>query len=144
MLKSGEEKIKGLKGKLNAAASNREYQAIKDQIAADEMANSVLADETLEALEKIDELQGMVAEAQKKIAVAKEELAKVQETVRKESQGLDAEIQRLENELKEAEARIPDRLQERLLPRGQVEGGRRHGRSAKRVLRRLLSTAHAQ
>ncbi len=52
LLKSGEEKIKGLKAKLNAATSNREYQAIKDQIAADEMANSVLADETLEALEK--------------------------------------------------------------------------------------------
>ena len=45
-----------LKAKLNAAASNREYQALKDQIAADQMAGSVLADEILEALEKIDEL----------------------------------------------------------------------------------------
>jgi predicted nucleic acid-binding Zn-ribbon protein len=108
LLKSGEEKIKGLAGKLNAANSNREYQAIKDQIAADEMANSVLADETIEALEKIDEFQAVVAEAQKKLAVAKDELAKIQETVRRESQGLDAEIQRLELELKAAEAKIPD------------------------------------
>ncbi len=108
LLKSGEEKIKGLAAKLNAANSNREYQAVKDQIAADEMANSVLADETIEALEKIDEFQGIVAEAQKKLAVAKDELAKVQETVRRESQGLDAEIHRLELELKEAEDKIPD------------------------------------
>src|ERR1700684_62266 len=35
LLKTGEEKILGLKVKLNAAASNREYQALKDQIAAD-------------------------------------------------------------------------------------------------------------
>ncbi len=107
LLKSGEEKIKTLAGKLNAANNNREYQAIKDQIAADEMANSVLADETIEALEKIDEFQRIVAEAQKKLAVAKDELAKVQETVRTESQGLAAEIQRLELELKTAEDKIP-------------------------------------
>ena len=48
LLKSGEEKIEGLKVKLNAASSNREYQALKDQIAADQMAGSVLADEILE------------------------------------------------------------------------------------------------
>ena len=58
LLKSGEEKIESLKVKLNAAASNREYQALKDQIAADQMAGSVLADEILEAMEKIDELAG--------------------------------------------------------------------------------------
>ena len=51
-LKAGEEKIKDLQRKLNAATSNREYQTLKDQIAADDMANSVLADEILEALEK--------------------------------------------------------------------------------------------
>src|SRR4029079_17286130 len=55
LLKSGEEKVEGLKAKLNAASSNREYQALKDQIAADQMAGSVLADEILEATAKIDE-----------------------------------------------------------------------------------------
>ena len=56
-LKTGEEKIKDHKRKLNAAASNREYQILKDQIAADEMANSVLEDEIIEALEKVDQFQ---------------------------------------------------------------------------------------
>ena len=52
-LKTGEDKVKDLRRKLNAATSNREYQALLEQIAADEMANSVLADEILEALETI-------------------------------------------------------------------------------------------
>ena len=53
-LKSNEAKIQDLQGKLNAAASNKEYQIISSQIAADNMANSVLEDEILEALEKVD------------------------------------------------------------------------------------------
>src|SRR6185436_19089385 len=78
LLKGGEDKIEQLKAKLNAAASNREYQALKDQIAADQMAGSVMADEILEMMEKIDELAGLVAEQQQKIATAKDELAKAQ------------------------------------------------------------------
>ncbi len=112
LLKSGEEKIGSLKSKLNTASSNREYQAFKDQIAADEMANSVLADEILESLEKIDEFQRMIVEAQKKITAAKEELAKVQETVRQESAGLEGEMKRLDALLKEAEAQLPEDFQE--------------------------------
>ncbi|MEX0678439.1 MAG: phospholipase [Pirellulales bacterium] len=107
LLKSGEEKVEGLKVKLNAAASNREYQALKDQIAADQMAGSVLADEILEALEKIDELGAHVAEHQKKIATAKEELAKAQQVVRDQSGQLEGDTKRLERELREAESALP-------------------------------------
>ncbi|HTU24810.1 MAG TPA: phospholipase, partial [Pirellulales bacterium] len=111
LLKSGEDKVASLKGKLNTATSNREYQALKDQIAADEMAGSVLADEILESLEKIDEFERMIAEAQKRLTQAKDELAKVQETVRGESSLLEADIKRLEGVLKEAEAKLPDDFQ---------------------------------
>ena len=107
LLKSGEDKIQNLKAKLNACSSNREYQALKDQIAADEMAGSVLADEILESLEKLDEYQIAVAEAQKKITGAKEELAKVQLTVREQAGLLEADIKRLEAELKVAEGALP-------------------------------------
>lgn len=108
LLKSGEEKIENLKGKLNAAASNREYQALKDQIAADQMAGSVLADEILEGMEKNDELQTQVVEAQAKIAGAKEELSKAQQAVRDQNELLQADIVRLEGELKTAETALPD------------------------------------
>ena len=53
-LKTGEDKVKDLRYKLNASTSNREYQALLEQIAADEMANSVLADEILEGLDACD------------------------------------------------------------------------------------------
>ena len=107
LLKSGEDKIVNLRAKLNACSTNREYQALKDQIAADEMAGSVLADEILEALEKIDEYQRLVADAQKKVADAKEEFAKVQQTVRDQAEALNADIHRLEAELVTAEAELP-------------------------------------
>jgi uncharacterized protein len=107
LLKTGEEKIENLKVKLNAAASNREYQALKDQIAADQMAGSVLADEILEAMEKIDELAAHIAEHQKKIDAAKGELAKSQAAVRDQAGQLDAEVKRLEAELREAESGLP-------------------------------------
>lgn len=107
LLKSGESKIRDLKAKLNAASSNREYQALKDQIAADEMANSVLADEILEAMEKIDGYGPTVAEAEQKLAKGKEELAKVQAQVRDQQGLLMGDVQRLEAELKTVEATLP-------------------------------------
>jgi len=107
LLKSGEEKIEGLKVKLNAAASNREYQALKDQIAADQMAGSVLADEILEAMEKIDELAKQIAEQTQKIGVTKDETAKAQQLVRDQAGQLDSEIKRLEAELRAAEEVLP-------------------------------------
>ena len=55
-LKSREDKIVDLQTKLNSAASNREFDLLKEQIAADKQANSVLSDEILEAMEAIDEL----------------------------------------------------------------------------------------
>ncbi len=107
LLRSSEQKIEDLKVKLNQAASNREYQALKDQIAADQMAGSVLADEILEALEKVDELAAHIAEQQKNIDAAKAEVAKVTQTVREQAGMLDSEIARLEGELKAAESKLP-------------------------------------
>jgi predicted nucleic acid-binding Zn-ribbon protein len=90
LLKSGEEKIQQLKVKLNAAASNREYQ-----------------DEILEAMEKIDELAAQTAEQQQKITASKDELAKAQQAVRDQAGILDADLKRLETELRQAESALP-------------------------------------
>jgi predicted nucleic acid-binding Zn-ribbon protein len=67
----------------------------------------VLADEILEAMEKIDELAAHIAEHQKKIDAAKDELAKSQQAVRDASGQLDDEIKRLEAQLREAETGLP-------------------------------------
>ncbi|MEX2140272.1 MAG: phospholipase [Pirellulales bacterium] len=106
-LKTGEAKIADLKGKLNAAQTNREYQALKEQIAAAEMANSVLADEILEALEKVDQLKLGIHEADETLAKTKEELAKAQQTVATQEETLLGERRRVEANLKEAEEALP-------------------------------------
>ncbi len=112
LLKGSEDKIEQLKVKLNAAASNREYQALKDQIAADQMAGSVMADEILEMMEKIDELAVLVKQQEQKIAAAKDDLSKTQQTVREMAGSLETDRKRLEAELVEAEKELPDDLRD--------------------------------
>lgn len=106
-LKSREDKITDLRGKLNQASSNREYQALKEQIAADEQANSVLSDEILEALEKMDQLALAVKTADGHLAKAREESAKIKERVDAERAGLEAELARVQDNLVAAEAQLP-------------------------------------
>ncbi len=109
-LKSGEDKVKDLRRKLNAASSNREYQALLEQIAADEMANSVLADEILEGLEKVDAGQKNIAEAEAGLAAGKQRVAEVRGEVARQEPLLKKEVARLEAELKEAEATLPEEI----------------------------------
>lgn len=111
-LKSGEGKIVELRVKLNQVKTNREYQALRDQIAADEMANSVLQDEILEAMEKVDEFKKHVTDAEQKLGKAKDEMARVQQAVRDQQGLLDGDYKRLEGELAEAEKRLPDDLRD--------------------------------
>ena len=59
-LKTNESKIADLQAKLNIATNNREYDIIRGQIEADASANSVLEDEILEALEKVDRTQSEI------------------------------------------------------------------------------------
>ena len=110
LLKSGEVKIEDLRRKLNVCNSNREYQALLEQIAADEMANSVLADEYLEGLEKIDLCQAHTVGVQQRLAKGKEELNKTQLAVSEQEGRLRADVHRLEAELTSAETRLPAEL----------------------------------
>ncbi len=112
LLRSGEAKIFDLKNKLNTCHTNREYQALRDQILADEMANSVLSDEILEAMERGDTFKHTIAEAEQQVAKAKEDLTKLQQTVRAQEETLLGEVARLEKELREAETGLPDDLRE--------------------------------
>ena len=102
-LKSRESRVLDLKGKLNASSSNREYQLLKDQIAADDQANSVLADEILEALERLDVLQANIKEAEVVLGKVREEEAKTRKRVGDQQQSLEAELGRYTAELVAAE-----------------------------------------
>jgi predicted nucleic acid-binding Zn-ribbon protein len=112
LLKTGEGKIEDLRRKLNACGTNREYQALLEQIAADEMAKSVLEDEILESLGKIDEFQAVIKECQEKLGKGKEELSKTQHVVREQHGSLQGDIERLEGDLKTAEGKLPDDIRD--------------------------------
>jgi predicted nucleic acid-binding Zn-ribbon protein len=106
-LKQREAKLADWQVKLMQAASNKEYQLLKDQIAADGQANSVLADEILEALERLDVLQAGVKTSQEQQAKAQEELAKVKHRVAEQQAVLETELARVTDELHRAEESVP-------------------------------------
>jgi len=109
-LKSGEQKVDDLKVKLNGCSSNKEYQALLEQIAAAEMAGSVLADEILESFDKVDQLEIKVTEAKSLVDVSNGELTKCRDKVATETQVLEGDIQRLEGELVGAEQALPSEI----------------------------------
>ena len=102
-LRSAETKIADLEAKLNACKTNREYQTLGDQIAADRMATKVLEDEILEALERIDVLKPTVPAAEAEIETAKKLLAEADAKVKAESGRLEAEVARIRGDLQTAE-----------------------------------------
>jgi len=106
-LKSSEGKIEDLKTKLNGCSNNKEYQTLLEQIAATEMANSVLADEILESMDKSDQLEIKVNEAKQQLVAAEAELKKCQDKVDSERGGIEADITRLDGELISAEKELP-------------------------------------
>ncbi len=102
-LRQREIRLEDLQTKLNSCGSNREYQMLSEQIAADRQANSVLADEILELLERLDVLDAEVAEAEQHVAASRESLSALQEKVAAEAVLIEADITRLAADLKDAE-----------------------------------------
>lgn len=106
-LKTNEAKIAELNGKLNAAASNREYEIIKSQIEAATMANSVLEDEILEALEKVDasvlELEALQEAHKSQVEKQKKTAAEVEAA----ASGLNAQVEDLNGKIEVAEKCVP-------------------------------------
>ncbi|MCO6454636.1 MAG: phospholipase [Pirellulaceae bacterium] len=106
-LKQREMRIVDLRAKLNACANNREYQALLEQIAADDQANSVLQDEILEMLEKLDEHQAGIARIEAELAKSRAESEKVRQRVAEEHDLLERELARVTAELRTAEQVLP-------------------------------------
>lgn len=106
-LREREAKIADLQRKLNECKTNVEYKTLKDQIAAEKKANSVLEDEILDKLEKIDRLQQQAHEIEQKLAKMREELAKTETRVNGEHDVLEAEVQRVTELLLQSEVKLP-------------------------------------
>jgi predicted nucleic acid-binding Zn-ribbon protein len=111
-LKTNETKIADLRSKLNQATSNREFDIIRSQIDADTMANSVLEDEILEMLEKIDQIQQKIKKCQEEADQASAEVRRVAQTVEASAPELRSQVADLEASLREAEKILPATLVE--------------------------------
>ncbi len=109
-LRQREERIKDLQGKLNSCATNREYQTLTEQIAADKQANNVLSDEILEALERIDEQQVIVTQEDEERQKVIADLKTLKTRVETEQTELTAELERVTNLLHEAESSLPSEI----------------------------------
>ena len=109
-LKSSETKLKDLDRKLNEAASNREFDILKGQIAADQVSNSVLQDEILESLEKVDRIMQEIAT----IAERRVKLESERNTFAAQIEAQSVDLRKQEAELKgqvqEAEKVIPESI----------------------------------
>jgi len=106
-LKTNEAKINDLKAKLNAASSNREYDILKGQVEADTMANSVLEDEILEALEQVDRSLVDIKEGERAVVAAEADLQKALDDVANKEPVLKAELAGLHEQVAAAERFLP-------------------------------------
>jgi len=98
-LREREAKVHEWEGKMNAAKNNREFQAIKEQIAADSQANCVLSDEILEILEEIDGLQIDFKGFDEKLKIMEAEKVKTESNVQQRLAVVSQELQRVEGSL---------------------------------------------
>ena len=105
-LREREAKIHDWEGKMNSATNNREFQAIKEQIAADTQANNVLSDEILEILEENDSLQISLKDYEEKLKLIEADKVKVDSTVAKRIATLKEELIRVEGNLAGTEKQL--------------------------------------
>ena len=105
-LREREAKVHDWEGKMNLAKNNREFQAIKEQIAADTQVNSVLSDEILEILEEIDSLQIALKGFDEKLKLTEADRVKTESNVAGKLAVLKVELERVEGNLAGLETQL--------------------------------------
>jgi len=106
-LKSGEANIERRRQQQREAKDNREYQALVDQIKADQMANSVLEDEILECMERLDQHAAKVKQTEQDVAKAHDDAAASGRQWEQDAPLIQGDIQRLQTELRQTEDELP-------------------------------------
>jgi predicted nucleic acid-binding Zn-ribbon protein len=109
-LQEGEQRINDTQGKLNTCSTNKEFQALKNQIESDKKSNDVLSDEILELLDGLDGHQEKVSLAQQNLDNANQELEKIVQAVESGRQALENDLERNQSELSSVEDLLPGDL----------------------------------
>lgn len=110
-LQAREEHVNQLQRRLNEAATNKEFSLLKEQIAADEQANSVQNDEVFEILERIDTLETQLAQTKEKLIAAEADAAKRVAEIEERQKRVTFDLNRVDVQLEETEMRIPASVQ---------------------------------
>jgi uncharacterized protein len=106
-LKSNEVRILDWESKLHACSSNREYEALRTQIAADKMANSVLEDEIIEALEGVDVMAAEIARYEEGVVKQEADLQAFADEVKQQEPGLKQQAEELTAKVGDVESILP-------------------------------------
>ena len=111
-LASGEASLERRRIQLRGASSNREFQALQDEIAAAAKANEVLEIEILEAMEKLDDYEKRLEQSKAAVAKGRQDAEKAAEQTRDDEPRIHADLQRLRAELQECEGDLPGDFRE--------------------------------
>lgn len=106
-LKTREAEILKLAGRLNEASSNKEYDIIQSQLAAERSSNEVLEDEILTLLTQVDEAETALEAAEAAVKECAGKCQEIEDEVQAMEPGIRDDITRLNTEISEAESAIP-------------------------------------
>jgi len=107
VLEEREAKITDRQARLKECASNKEYQALKDEIQSEEQANSELSDQVLLAYEAIDQQQEKAVELEGTLSEVQQELATTTTRVTERESSLRVDLERIQSELSSTEEELP-------------------------------------
>ncbi|MDD3587130.1 MAG: hypothetical protein PHQ75_08100 [Thermoguttaceae bacterium] len=106
-LKTFEEGLKKRRTQLGEAKTNKEHQALKDQIEQDEKTGSVLADGVIAALDEIDRFTPIVDEARKEVERLEKLIAEAKAEYDQDRPAIEADIATYTERLAKAEEELP-------------------------------------
>lgn len=112
-LNEREARVQNLIVKRNGCETNREYQLLSDQIAADEQANSIQGDEIFELLERVDAIKARIVDEGAVVEKAKLETQRAQAAADAEMQLLQQDLREVRAELIEAEKSLTGEIRDR-------------------------------
>ena len=108
-------KIEDFRGKLNAVKKQAEYDAIRNQIAHDNLAVSKFEDEILEDMTRVDEQATALAALEAEVKKMEGEVAALKADIEAKAEGHKAQVQELEAAIVSAEEVIPEAQREQYL-----------------------------
>lgn len=111
-LKSKEQNLHSLRGKLNASSTNREYEILQNQIEADKVAKSVLEDEIIELLDRAEVIGQDIAKAKDAVVQLQKELKQFTADFEAKLAGLKEQESQLSVAVEQAEQPMPAQIRD--------------------------------